>query len=258
MSETSARTEVAAPARVRLTADRVRRWQFSTPSFTRRGYDSDEVDRFRIRAADELDLLATEIARLRAESERLAGQLELHRHGVIPSANGVTALPTANEVNLLSEAQREAERIMAQAHEYAHRVAEYARAQYDSSVQAAGDGARREAQRAMHSGRRGAGVEGDDVARNAAQIAGEAMISQIRAVARHLDDGRQQLTRALERLGAGPTNPDGTTGGPGLAAPPRTGAAGASGSVRVRVVSVDEPTVAMATINGRRHSRQPL
>ncbi|SCF02604.1 hypothetical protein GA0074695_2947 [Micromonospora viridifaciens] len=219
------------------------------PVVYRPGLRLGEVERFRIRVADELDLLATEVAGLRAENVRLAGQLEMHRHGKIPSVDGVAELPTANEVNLLSEAQREAERIMAQAHEYAHRVAEYARAQYDSSVQAAGDAATQEARRAMHNDRRSAGNEGDDVARKAVQVAGEAMISQIRAVARHLDDGRQQLGRALERLAAEPTNAEGTVGGPGPAAPLRTGAAGASGSTRVRVASVDEPTVAMATIN---------
>ncbi|MEU5727257.1 DivIVA domain-containing protein [Micromonospora sp. NPDC047738] len=252
MSETPIRTgdgtQVPAPPAVRTTADRVRRWQFNTPSLARRGYDSDEVDRFRIQAADELDLLATEIARLRAENERLAGQLELHRHGVIPSAGAAADLPRANEVNLLSEAQREAEQIMAQAHEYAHRVAEYARAQYDNSVRAAGGGAAQEARRAMHN-RRGAGVERDDAARKVMPTGGETMIAQIRAVARHLDDGRQQLARALERLAAEPTRAQGVAGGPVTAAPPGTGHAGAAGSVRVRVAPVDEPTVAMATIN---------
>ncbi|MFE9206868.1 DivIVA domain-containing protein [Micromonospora sp. NPDC007230] len=253
MSETPIRTgdgtQVPAPPAVRTTADRVRRWQFNTPSLARRGYDSDEVDRFRIQAADELDLLATEIARLRAENERLAGQLELHRHGVIPSAGAAVDLPRANEVNLLSEAQREAEQIMAQAHEYAHRVAEYARAQYDNAVRAASDGAAQEARRAIHNGRLGAGVERDDAARKVMPTGGETMIAQIRAVARHLDDGRQQLARALERLAAEPTRAQGAAGGPGPAARLRTGQAGAPGSVRVRVAAVDEPTVAMATIN---------
>ncbi|WP_231935120.1 DivIVA domain-containing protein [Micromonospora viridifaciens] len=232
-----------------MTADRVRRWQFHTPSFTRRGYDNAEVDRFRIQAADELDRLATEIAHLRAENERLAGHLELHRHGVIPSHDAAAKLPTANEVNLLSEAQREAEQIMAQAHDYAHRVAEYARAQYDNAIRTAVANARQEAQRATHHNR--VGAEGDDPAAGpkALQVAGEAMISQIRAVARHLDDGRQQLARALDRLAPKPTEAEVAAGAPGPTAPPHTPTAATVQSDRVRVASADAPTMALAVIN---------
>ncbi|MEK8105343.1 DivIVA domain-containing protein [Micromonospora sp. M12] len=64
-----------------MTADRVRRWEFGAASFTRRGYDNADVDRFRMQVADELDLLATQIATLRAENERLTDRVELHRHG---------------------------------------------------------------------------------------------------------------------------------------------------------------------------------
>ncbi|MEU2615646.1 cell division protein DivIVA [Micromonospora sp. NPDC007271] len=234
-----------------MTADRVRRWQFHTTSFTRSGYDSAEVHRFRIQAADELDLLATEIAHLWAENERLAGHLELHRHGVIPSHDAAAKLPTANEVNLLSEAQREAEQIMAQAHDYAHRVAEYARTQYDKTIRTAIDSAIPEAQRATHHNRRGTGVVDADPAaeRKALQVAGDAMISQIRAVARHLDDGRQQLARTLDRLAPKPTEAEVTAGAPGPAAPPPTRTAATIQSDRVRVISADAPTMALAVID---------
>ena len=102
-----------------------------------------------MQVADELDVLAAQVAYLRAENERLTDQLELHRHGVIPSTGRRRRLPAAKEVNLLSAAQREAEQIIAQAHEYARRVAEYARVQYESYMQAAVEEARQEAERAV-------------------------------------------------------------------------------------------------------------
>jgi DivIVA domain-containing protein len=190
-------------AGVRLTADRVRRWEFGSASFTRRGYDPTDVDRFRMQVADELDLLATQVANLRAENERLGDHVELHRHGVIPSAEQAVRLPAAKEVNLLSAAQREAEQIIAQAHDYARRVAEYARTQYESYVRAAVEQARQEAQRAVQEYRASAGASFDDgvAAREALRIYGEMMISHMRAAARHLDDGSAQLARTMERIG---------------------------------------------------------
>lgn len=206
---------------VRITADRVRRWEFDAASFTRRGYDHKDVDRFRMQVADELDFLAAQIADLRAENERLHDHVELHRHGVLPSAQ--PSLPGAKEVNLLSAAQREAEQIIAQAHDYARRVAEYARVQYESYVRAAVEEAREEAERAVQSYRSAAGPTFDDsvAAKEALRIYGEMMISHMQAAARHLDDGSEHLARTMDRLnnqsGAGLTG----VGPGGQAALPR-------------------------------------
>ena len=191
-----------AGAQVRVTADRVRRWQFGVASFTRRGYDHADVDRFRMQVADELDLLSTQIANLRAENERLTDRVELHRHGVIPSAGPASNVPAAKEVNLLSAAQREAEQIIAQAHDYARRVAEYARVQYESYMRAAAEESKQEAERAVQEYRRSAGPNFDDsvATREALRIFGEMMISHMRAAARHLDDGSEQLARTMERI----------------------------------------------------------
>ncbi|AEB45256.1 MULTISPECIES: DivIVA domain-containing protein [Micromonospora] len=197
-------TDVVGGVPVRMTADRVRRWEFGSSSFARRGYDQADVDRFRMQVADELDLLATQVANLRAENERLGDHVELHRHGVIPSAEPTASLPATKEVNLLSAAQREAEQIIAQAHDYARRVAEYARTQYESYVRAAVEQARQEAERAVQDYRASAGASFDDgvAAREALRIYGEMMISHMRAAARHLDDGSAQLARTMERIGA--------------------------------------------------------
>ncbi|WP_341721255.1 cell division protein DivIVA [Micromonospora sp. FIMYZ51] len=189
-----------------MTADRVRRWEFGSTSFARRGYDHADVDRFRMQVAEELDLLATQVANLRAENERLGAHVELHRHGVIPSSGRGSKLPAAKEVNLLSAAQREAEQIIAQAHDYARRVAEYARTQYESYLRAAAEEARQEAERAVQEYRSSAGVTFDDgvAAREALRIYGEMMISHMRAAARHLDEGGEQLARTMQRLGQDP------------------------------------------------------
>ncbi|MEU6077840.1 DivIVA domain-containing protein [Micromonospora sp. NPDC047074] len=200
---------------VRVTADRVRRWEFGTASFARRGYDNADVDRFRVQVADELDLLGAQIAELRAENERLNDHVELHRHGVIPSAPVVSAVPAAKEVNLLSAAQREAEQIIAQAHDYARRVAEYARTQYESYVRAAAEEARQEAERVVQDYRATSGSDFDDgvAAREALRIYGEMMVSHMQAAARHLDDGSEQLARTMARWGAAGSPAVGAGGG---------------------------------------------
>ncbi|SCG38835.1 DivIVA domain-containing protein [Micromonospora humi] len=193
--------QVSGPVQVRLTPDRVRRWEFGSAAFTRRGYEQADVDRFRLQVADELDLLAAQVANLRAENERLNDHLELHRHGVIPSADK-PVMPAAKEVNLLSAAQREAEQIIAQAHDYARRVAEYARTQYESYLRAAAEEAKQEAERAVMEYRSAAGGNADDsvATREALRIFGEMMMSHMRAAARHLDDGSEQLARTMERI----------------------------------------------------------
>ncbi|MEV0808800.1 cell division protein DivIVA [Micromonospora sp. NPDC050200] len=195
-------TQVSGSVQVRMTADRVRRWEFGSASFTRRGYDHTDVDRFRMQVADELDLLSAQIANLRAENERLNDHVELHRHGVIPSTDASAKPPAAKEVNLLSAAQREAEQIIAQAHDYARRVAEYARMQYESYMQAAAEEAKQEAERAVAEYRSSAGTNFDDsvATREALRIFGEMMISHMQAAARHLDDGSEQLARTMDRI----------------------------------------------------------
>ncbi|MFJ8579713.1 DivIVA domain-containing protein [Micromonospora sp. NPDC093277] len=225
---------------IRMTSDRVRRWEFDAASFTRRGYDPTDVDRFRMQVADELDVLATQVANLRAENERLNDHLELHRHGVLPSA-GAAKLPAAKEVNLLSAAQREAEQIIAQAHDYAQRVAEYARMQYESYMRAAAEEAKQEAERAVAEYRSNSGANFDDsvAAREVLRIFGEMMISHMQAAARHLDDGSEQLARTMERIAAevtagGAVGASGAAGNGGGAAVGAGGAAAVGGG-RVRV-----------------------
>ena len=195
-------SQISGGVHVRLTSDRVRRWEFGTASFARRGYDHADVDRFRMQVADELDLLAAEVANLRAENERLNDHLELHRHGVIPSTDPAAEVPAAKEVNLLSAAQREAEQIIAQAHDYARRVAEYAQMQYESYMRAAAEEAKQEAERAVQEYRRSAGTNFDDTVatREALRIFGEMMMSHMQAAARHLNDGSEQLARTMDRL----------------------------------------------------------
>ncbi|MFF4880257.1 DivIVA domain-containing protein [Micromonospora sp. NPDC000668] len=194
--------QVSGGVQVRITADRVRRWEFGTAPFARRGYDNADVDRFRVQVADELDLLATQVAHLRAENERLNDRVELHRHGVIPSTGAAAKVPAAKEVNLLSAAQREAEQIIAQAHDYARRVAEYARMQYESYMRAAAEEAKQEAERAVTEYRRKAGSSFDETVatREALRIFGEMMVSHMQAAARHLDDGSEQLARTMDRI----------------------------------------------------------
>ncbi|MEU8300561.1 cell division protein DivIVA [Micromonospora sp. NPDC048909] len=215
--------QVSGGVQVRMTADRARRWEFGAASFTRRGYDNADVDRFRLQVADELDVLAAQIAHLRAENERLNDRVELHRHGVIPSKGEASNVPAAKEVNLLSAAQREAEQIIAQAHDYARRVAEYARVQYESYMRAAAEEAKQEAERAVTEYRSAAGPSFDDTVatREALRIFGEMMISHMQAAARHLDDGSEHLARTMDRIARETPGAPFVSGGPQPAALPR-------------------------------------
>ncbi|MBM0237349.1 cell division protein DivIVA [Micromonospora sp. ATA32] len=215
--------QISGGVQVRMTSDRVRRWEFGTASFARRGYEHADVDRFRMQVADELDLQAAQIATLRAENERLNDHVELHRHGVIPSTGPSSNLPASKEVNLLSAAQREAEQIIAQAHDYARRVAEYARVQYESYMQAAAEEAKQEAERAVQDYRSSAGPNFDDsvATREALRIFGEMMISHMQAAARHLDDGSEHLARTMDRIAKETAGAPFVSGGQQQAALPR-------------------------------------
>jgi DivIVA domain-containing protein len=203
---------------IRMTPDRVRRWKFDVSSLTRRGYDQREVDAFRMQVADELDILGAQIATLRAENERINDQVELYKHGVIPSVQK-NPVPAAKEVNLLSAAQREAEQIIAQAHDYARRVADYARVQYEAYVKAAAEDARQEAERAVNEYRAAAGPDFNDAAaaQEALRIYGEMMISHMEAAAKHLHDGSEHLSRTMARIAKG-GSPAVGPGQPGQAA----------------------------------------
>jgi DivIVA domain-containing protein len=207
--------QIARTPAVRMTADRVRRWRFDTAAFTRRGYDPTDVDRFRMQVADELDLLAAQVANLHAENARLNDHLELHRHGVIPSTDAAAKRPAAEQVNMVSGAQREAEQIIAQAHDYARRVAEYARTQYDTYLQAAVENARQEAEQAVQDHRRNGGTD-TTATQEALRIFGEMMISHLRAAAQHLNEGSEQLAQTMNRMA---TQAAGT--GPSLDGPAR-------------------------------------
>jgi cell division septum initiation protein DivIVA len=179
-----------------LTADRVRRWAFDVAPVMRRGYEPQAVEVFRTQVARELELMATQVAYLRAENERLTERVEMHRHGVIPSNQETT--PHSDDVHLLSAAQREAEQIVTRAHDYAHRMAEHARAQYDSQLRAAAEQARAEAEQIV----RERTVAAEHNPQEALRIYGQLM-QHMEVAARHLHDVSEHLARAVRRPAGG-------------------------------------------------------
>lgn len=112
-----------------LTPDRVRSTVFSRAPLARRGYDVDEVHLFLQRLAEEIAANDTEKHRLHEEILRLRNWYRDRGHDVDGSKALSPAQAHAHAVNLLSEAQLQAEAYIAQAQAYSRRVAVEARQQ---------------------------------------------------------------------------------------------------------------------------------
>lgn len=146
--------ESSARRPVRLTADQVDAWDFPRAGMTRRGYDEEGVLRFKRRVLAELHTASQVEAELRARNDDLTAQLRstyLTASGTSPNdaaAGGAGHMPgasqasggaqqqrvTAAAVNAISMAQQQAEEQIRAAEEYVHNVTEYARNQYQATV----------------------------------------------------------------------------------------------------------------------------
>jgi DivIVA domain-containing protein len=115
--------------RATLTPDRVRTTVFSRSSLARRGYDVDEVHLFLQRIAEELAASDTEKGKLREEIHRLRNWYRSRGHDVDGTGQVTQAYANAQAVQLLSDAQLQAEAYIAQAQAYSRRIAVEARQQ---------------------------------------------------------------------------------------------------------------------------------
>jgi DivIVA domain-containing protein len=116
----------------RLTPERVRRTQFSRTPIGRRGLSEDEVTDFLHRIADELSARDAAEASLRAKVTHYKNtliqwqreQLEARGDEVPPGSAGPSGpRPSVAAVNLLSQAQQQADAYVAQTQEYCRRLA---------------------------------------------------------------------------------------------------------------------------------------
>lgn len=157
------------PVRRVLTPERIRSISFSKSPLGRRGVDADEVELFQHRLAEEIAAGEAENARLRAEIERLREWYRSHGENVDPAL--LPARADVASVNLLSEAQLQAEAAIAQAEAHCRQLAGEARRQ-------AGEMLREAEQRAE--------VAAQDAARSYRDTAGEDRTAEIEEMERRL------------------------------------------------------------------------
>jgi DivIVA domain-containing protein len=131
-----------------LTPERIRSVTFSKSPLGRRGVDPDEVELFQRRLAEEIAAGEAENARLRAEVDRLRNWYRSHGENVDPSLLPLQV--DVNAVNLLSEAQLQAEAYIAQAEAHSRRVTVEARQQATVILQDAQQRAEDAAHQAAH------------------------------------------------------------------------------------------------------------
>lgn len=102
---------------------------FSRASLARRGYDVEEVHLFLQRVAEDIAACEAEKGKLRDEINRLRNWHRVRGHDVDGTGQASQAYAKAQAVQVLSDAQLQAEAYVAQAQAYSRRVAAEARQQ---------------------------------------------------------------------------------------------------------------------------------
>jgi cell division septum initiation protein DivIVA len=138
-----------------LTPERIRSIIFSKSPLGRRGVDAEEVELFQRRLAEEIAARETENCRLRAEVDRLRDWYRSHGENVDPALLPIQM--DVEAVNLLSEAQLQAEACIAQAGAHSRRVTGDARRHADALLRDAQQRAEAAAQEAVQAYRARAG-----------------------------------------------------------------------------------------------------
>jgi len=129
-----------------LSPEQIRNIDLPKTMLGRRGYSEPEVEQFVNRLATDVEGWIAHSSGLRAEVDRLKNALRQWSKG---QTNGVDhSKPNPEAVQLMTRAQQEADSILAQAQDYARRVTEYARQQYEEILRGAYEDALSEADRA--------------------------------------------------------------------------------------------------------------
>jgi DivIVA domain-containing protein len=140
-----------------LSPEQIRTIELPKTTLGRRGYSEPEVEQFINRLATDVEGWIAHSSGLRAEVDRLKNALRQWSKG---KTNGVDAKPNPEAVQLMTRAQQEADSILAQAQDYARRVTEYARQQYEEILRGAYEDALSEADRAAREYRSGSAADG--------------------------------------------------------------------------------------------------
>jgi DivIVA domain-containing protein len=134
-----------------LSPEQIRSVELPKTTLGRRGYSEPEVEQFVARLASDVEGWIAHSSSLRSEIDRLKTALrQWSKNGSINgnAAGHDSSKPHPDAVQVMSRAQQEADSILAQAQDYARRVAEYARQQYEEILRGAYEDALAEADRA--------------------------------------------------------------------------------------------------------------
>lgn len=140
----------------RVTAGQVNKTRFPLTSLTRRGYQPDQVDRFLALVADELASRDQREAALKADADKLKEALRNWQSQQNSRRLQQTApeTPTSTAVNLVSQAQQQAESYVTQAQHYSRQIIAQARSQASDLMRQTHERARSEAEAAVAEYRR--------------------------------------------------------------------------------------------------------
>jgi DivIVA domain-containing protein len=188
----------------RLTPDEVRTMRFSRTPLGRRGLSEDEVRTALVRVAEDMSSSDAEKAALRAEVSRLRDYFRRHH----PEAKVIEHdhRPRAEAVNILSQAQQQADAYVAQALEYGRQVTAQARHQAEDLLQDAQRRAEAAAESAAHEYRRQAGhqyaAQIEELERRSAWLRTFAKAVQVQ-----MQSATDAFSREIEKVAAAPIPP---------------------------------------------------
>ncbi|GAA4910860.1 DivIVA domain-containing protein [Stackebrandtia albiflava] len=201
----SDRAYEGAPVENRMTAIQVSRVRFNRSALGRRGYDQDEVDGFLSDVARELSRRFELETSLRAEADNYKRALRDWQSRTNDRRQAETMRNMdPDAINLLSQAQQQAEGYVTQAQDYCRQIIGQARGQAREVLQMAREQAEVEAERAAEAYRLQAGGQRDsqqeDQARQLARA--KAFMTAINAAEEQLRMARMQLDADIADLHA--------------------------------------------------------
>jgi DivIVA domain-containing protein len=199
----------------RLTPDRVRSMQFTRTPIGRRGLSEDEVAQFQQRVADDVASRDASEASLRAKVAHYKNTLvqwqreQSESRGDEPAAAGhAPPRPSVEAVNILSQAQQEADAYVAQTQEYCRRLAADAHDHAQEVLTDAQARAETAAEEAVRDYRARAGgtytAEFEELERRL--VWARTFLTSLETVEAQLRTAREALSYEFDRMG-GPAGP---------------------------------------------------
>jgi DivIVA domain-containing protein len=190
----------------RLTPEQLRSTRFSRTAIGRRGYSEEEVQRFLRRVAEEIATRDAAEASLRAEVDRFRTNLRQWQAEYRDRTGAVVAVEPAGfsveAVNLLSQAQQQADAYVAEAQNYSRQVMAHARNQADEILREAQAHAEAAGDEAVRSYRARAGgqyaAEYEELERRLAWT--RTFLGAIQSVEAQLRSAREALSFEVDKL----------------------------------------------------------